>query len=114
MLGISTYTLRYYEKIGLLKFVKRDENGIREFEPNDLIAISTIIYLRKTGMPLKEIKNYHQLAENGIDTFEQLKEMFLKQKQKVREQMREQIRVLDKSMEVINHKLNFYDEAAKK
>ena len=36
--------------------------------------------------------------------------MFLKQKQKVREQMR----VLDKSMEVINHKLNFYDEAAKK
>ena len=110
LLGISTYTLRYYEKIGLLKFVKRDENGIREFEPNDLIVISTIIYLRKTGMPLKEIKNYLQLAENGIDTVEQRKEMFLKQKQKVREQMR----VLDKSMEVINHKLNFYDEAAKK
>ena len=40
--------------------------------------------------------------------------MFLKQKQKVREQMREQIRVLDKSMEVINHKLNFHNEAAKK
>ena len=83
LLGISTYTLRYYEKIGLLKFVKRDENGIREFEPNDLIVISTIIYLRKTGMRLKEIKKYLKLAENGIDTVEQRKEMFLKQKQKV-------------------------------
>ena len=41
---------------------------------------------------------------------EQRKEMFLKQKQKVIEQMR----VLQKSMEVINRKLNFYDEAAKK
>ena len=110
LLGISTYTLRYYEKIGLLKFAKCDENGIREFEPNDLIVISTIIYLRKTGMPLKEIKNYLQLAENGIDTVEQRKEMFLKQKQKVIEK----IRVLDKSMEVINYKLNFYDKAAKK
>ena len=36
--------------------------------------------------------------------------MFLKQKQKVIEK----IRVLDKSMEVINYKLNFYDKAAKK
>ena len=76
MLGISIYTLRYYEKIGLLKFVKRDENGIREFEPNDLIAISMTIYLRKTGMPLKEIKNYLQLAENGIDTVEQARKCF--------------------------------------
>ena len=47
LLGISTYTLRYYEKIGLLKFVKRDENGVREFEPDDLMTLCTIIYLRK-------------------------------------------------------------------
>lgn len=61
-------------------------------------------------MPLKEIKKYLKLAENGIDTVEQRKEKFLKQKQKVIEQMR----VLQKSMEVINCKLNFYNEAAKK
>lgn len=110
LLGISTYTLRYHEKIGLLKFVKRDENGVREFEPDDLMTLCTIIYLRKTGMPLKDIKDYLHLAEKGIDTIDQRKEMFLKQKQKVQEEMT----TLEKSMEVIDRKLNFYSEASKK
>lgn len=42
IMGISTYTLRYYEKIGLLDFVDRDKNGVREFKPSDLLTLNTI------------------------------------------------------------------------
>lgn len=110
LLGVSTYTLRYYEKIGLLNFVKRNENGIREFEPSDLITINTIICLKKTGMPLKEIKKYLQLADNGIGTAEQRRSMMVHQKQRVLDE----IASLQKSMRVIDRKIKFYDEAVKK
>lgn len=110
LLGVSTYTLRYYEKIGLLNFVKRDENGIREFAPSDLITINTIICLKETGMSLKNIKEYLKLADDGLNSVEKRKELFIEQKQKVINE----IAALNKSMKIIDRKINFYDEAAKK
>lgn len=110
LLGVSTYTLRYYEKIGLLNFVKRDENGIREFEPADLMTINTIICLKETGMSLKNIKEYLRLADDGLNSVEKRKKLFLEQKQKVIKE----IAALNKSMKIIDRKINFYNEAAKK
>lgn len=110
LFGISTYTLRYYEKIGLLNFVKRNESGVREFDASDLITINTIICLKKTGMPLKDIKEYLKLVAEGIETAPQRREMFLKQKQKVIDE----IAALEKSLTIIDRKINFYDEAVKK
>lgn len=110
LLGVSTYTLRYYEKIGLLNFVKRDENGIREFEPADLMTINTIICLKETGMSLKNIKEYLRLADDGLNSVEKRKKLFLEQKQKVTKE----IAALNKSMKIIDRKINFYNEAAKK
>lgn len=110
LLGVSTYTLRYYEKIGLLNFVKRDENGIREFEPVDLMTINTIICLKETGMSLKNIKEYLKLADDGLNSVEKRKKLFLEQKQKVTKE----IAALNKSMKIIDRKINFYNEAAKK
>lgn len=110
LLGVSTYTLRYYEKIGLLNFVKRDENGIREFEPADLMTINTIICLKETGMSLKNIKEYLKLADDGLNSVEKRKKLFLEQKQKVTKE----IAALNKSMKIIDRKINFYNEAAKR
>ncbi|BDR61200.1 GNAT family N-acetyltransferase [Lactobacillus xylocopicola] len=107
LLGISTYTLRYYEKIGLLNFVKRNSNGDREFESRDLITINTVICLKQTGMPLKDIKNYLQLIAGGLATAEERKEMFLKQKQKVISEIAD----LQKALQVIDRKVSYYDEA---
>ena len=42
LMGISPHTLRYYEKIGLLEFVKRNEQGVREFSESDLLTLNTI------------------------------------------------------------------------
>lgn len=61
-------------------------------------------------MPLKEIKKYLQLADNGIGTAEQRRSMMVHQKQRVLDE----IASLQKSMRVIDRKIKFYDEAVKK
>lgn len=109
MLGISSYTLRYYEKIGLLSFVKRDNNGVREFLPKDLVTIKTIECLKKTNLPLKDIKNYFKLVDQGLDTAKERRELFVKQKQKVNKEIEE----LEKTLKMINYKLHYYDEVLK-
>lgn len=66
MMGISAYTLRYYEKIGLLEFVHRDEKGIRQFDISDILTLNTIYRLKETGMPLHEIKHYLKLIDEEL------------------------------------------------
>lgn len=50
--GISEHTLRYYDKEGLLSFIKRDKNGVRLFTKEDFEHLYTITVLKKTGMSL--------------------------------------------------------------
>ena len=45
--GISAHTLRYYDKEGLLSFVKRSESGTRLFTKEDFEPLYTITVLKK-------------------------------------------------------------------
>ncbi|MCH5586572.1 MerR family transcriptional regulator [Shimazuella sp. AN120528] len=63
--GVSAFTLRYYEKIGLLPSPKRQngkKDGIRRYTDKDLHFIRFITGLKQTGMPLKDIAMF---AEGG-------------------------------------------------
>jgi DNA-binding transcriptional MerR regulator len=88
MMGISAYTLRYYEKIGLLEFVHRNANGIRQFNDSDILTLNTIHRLKETGMPLQEIKHYLKLIDEGIDSVSERKEIMQAQHQKFRPRLR--------------------------
>ena len=66
--GISEDTLRYYEKIGLIRRVQRDAAGRRFFRSEDLAWIEFIKRLKDTGMPLAEISRYADLREKGRST----------------------------------------------
>lgn len=57
-------TLRYYEKKGLLQ-VKRNKNGIREYEESDIEWIKFICRLKETGMCLSDIRHYSELRYQG-------------------------------------------------
>ena len=70
LLGIPTSTLRYYDKEGLLPFVERSEGGIRVFKDNDYEWLKIIDCLKKTGMPLKDIKEFILMAIQGDDTID--------------------------------------------
>lgn len=59
--GITTFTVRYYEKIGLLPRAQRQggkEAGIRQYDDADLRFIQFIHSLKQTGMKLQDIAEF--------------------------------------------------------
>lgn len=65
---ISSYTIRYYEKIGLLRNIRRNPSGHRWFTEKDVIWIEFIKRLKDTGMSLDHIRTYADLREKGNST----------------------------------------------
>lgn len=63
--GLSVHTLRYYERIGLIKPVARRSNGHRLYRAEDLNWIAFLLRLRATGMPIAQMQRYAQLRERG-------------------------------------------------
>jgi len=54
MLGIQSHTLRYYERIGLIPPVTRNESGIRDYGELDLRRVSFVKCMRSAGLPMIE------------------------------------------------------------
>ena len=104
--GLTAHTLRYYEKEGLLPFVKKSGSGLRVFSDSDLDWLVLIECLKGTGMSLKDIKQYIDWYMEGDSTLNQRLEMFKRQKLKLEEQMSQ----LQKHMEKINYKIAYYTE----
>ncbi|MBU3573345.1 MerR family transcriptional regulator [Priestia aryabhattai] len=75
MTGLSTHTLRYYEKIGLIKNVQRDQTGYRQYTDVDLAWIQFLIRLRITGMPMLKMKQFSDLRQKGESTITARKEL---------------------------------------
>jgi len=67
--GLSTHTLRYYERIGLLDSVQRRDNGHRVFRAEDMTWLAFLLRLRETGMPIAQMQRYAALRRQG-DTLE--------------------------------------------
>ena len=66
--GLSTDTLRYYEKIGVLRQITRNASGHRVFDSRDLDWVAFVTRLKDTGMPLAQIREYAQLRHQGAAT----------------------------------------------
>lgn len=56
--GVSNNALRYYESVGLIGPIKRDQNGIRQFSASDQEMVNRIVHLRQLGTSIKEIQQY--------------------------------------------------------
>lgn len=71
MYGISQDTLRYYDKAGLLPFVKKNQAGRRVFTEDDLGYIEVIDCLKRSGIPVKEITKFMDWCVEGDKTLPQ-------------------------------------------
>ncbi|WP_203638596.1 MerR family transcriptional regulator [Levilactobacillus wangkuiensis] len=67
-LDISPYTLRYYDKEGLLPFVDRNAAGRRRFKDNDFNFLEVIVCLKEAGVPVKQIGHFIDLCMTGDST----------------------------------------------
>lgn len=106
-LGVPITTIRYYDREGLLPNVARSEGGQREFSEEDIKLLEVIEFLKRTNMPLKDIRRYTRLLADGDRSLEERRQMFYER----RETVREQIAALQTVAELIERKCAYYDAA---
>ena len=82
-MNVTISTLRYYDHIGLLPNLNKNQYGNRFFTENDIEAIRVIQYLKASGMQLKEIKEFMNWCQQGDSTLEKRLNLFKKQKENV-------------------------------
>lgn len=108
MFGLPISTLRYYDKEGLFPNMYR-ESGIRKFDEKELEALRVIECLKKSGLKIKDIKQFMQWCEQGSETYTKRRELFERRKEAVEAEIERMNRVLD----MITYKCWYYDEAIK-
>ena len=106
-LNVAPSTLRYYDKEGMLPFIERSSGGIRMFQEKDMSWLQIIECLKKTGMPIKDIKEFVDLCIEGDGTIDRRLEIITKQKKAVERQIEETQKMLD----MLNYKCWYYETA---
>lgn len=106
-MGVAPSTLRYYDKEGLLPFVDRSKGGIRVFKDSDLEWLRIIECLKKTGMPLRDIKAFVEMAMEGDVTIGRRLDLIKERKRAVSEEMER----LRGTLETLEYKCWYYETA---
>ena len=108
MTGLPVSTLRYYDKEGLFPKLERS-NGIRRFGERELEALRVIECLKKSGMEIKDIRQFMEWCAQGSSTYPQRRAMFIRQKESVEAEITRMNRVLD----MLSFKCWYYEQAIK-
>ena len=108
MFGLPPSTLRYYDKEGLFPDMERS-NGIRRFGQRELEALRVIECLKKSGMEIKDIRQFMEWCAQGSSTYPQRRAMFIRQKESVEAEIARMNRVLD----MLSFKCWYYEQAIK-
>lgn len=108
MFGLPVSTLRYYDKEGLFPDMERS-NGIRRFGQRELEALRVIECLKKSGMEIKDIRQFMEWCAQGSSTYPQRRAMFIRQKESVEAEIARMNRVLD----MLSFKCWYYEQAIK-
>jgi MerR family transcriptional regulator, aldehyde-responsive regulator len=108
--GISADTLRYYERIGLIPPVNRNQGGIRDYGEIDVRRVEFIKCMRSAGLPIEVLIEYVGLVQQGDQTIEARKEILIEQ----REQLVARMEEMQKTLDVLNYKISVYENAVLK
>ena len=109
LLDVALSTFRYYDKVGLLPFMERTENGLRIFKDSDYEILKIIHCLKATGMQIKDIKEFINLVMQGDKSIDARLELFKKRKAELEKQMAD----LQETMDTVNFKCWYYETAKK-
>jgi DNA-binding transcriptional MerR regulator len=103
---LSTHTLRYYERIGLLAPIERASSGHRRYSSQDIAWIDFLTRLRTTGMPIREMQQFAELRRQGDRTLSQRRQLLEIHQQQIYQQIDE----LTQNLKVIQEKIQHYQE----
>lgn len=107
-LQVTPSTIRYYDKEGLLPFVERTDGGLRRFREEDMDWFYIIDCLKKTGMPIKEIKRFVDYCVEGDSKINERLAIIKAQKALVEQE----IHNMQARLATLDFKTWFYETAA--
>ena len=108
MFNIPISTLRYYDKEGFFPSLERKGN-IRYFGDEELEALRVIECLKKSGLEIKDIKQFFIWVSEGSSSYEKRKELFETTKSAVETEIKE----LQKTLSLLEFKCWYYETAIK-
>ena len=108
--GLSADTLRYYERVGLIPPVHRNDGGIRDYNELDLRRVDFIKCMRSAGLPVEVLIEYVGLVQEGDKTIEARKEILIEQRKLLLARMQE----MQKTLDILDHKIEVYENAVLK
>jgi DNA-binding transcriptional MerR regulator len=105
--GLSVDTLRYYERVGLIPPVHRNDGGIRDYNELDLRRVDFIKCMRSAGLPVEVLIEYIALVQRGDRTIEARREILIEQRELLVARMKE----MQKTLDILDHKIEVYEKA---
>jgi len=104
--GLTAHTLRYYERIGLIHPINREENTRRCYTADDVGWIDFLLKLRATGMSIRDMQRYAALQRRGDETLPERVEMLKSLRDKVEAHMEE----MNEHLKLIYYKIDYYQK----
>jgi DNA-binding transcriptional MerR regulator len=104
--GLSAHTLRYYERVGLIHPIDREQNTHRRYTADDVGWIEFLTKLRATGMSIRDMQRYAELQRRGNETLAERVEMLKALRDKVEAHMDE----LNEHLKLIYYKIEIYQK----
>ena len=108
--GLTAYTIRYYEQIGLLPVADKDASGQRDYDASILSWIEFLGHLKATGMPIREMLRYAALRQIGPATDAQRRALLERHRDKVQAHIAD----LQTNLLVLDAKIAGYADAEKR
>lgn len=108
MFDLPVSTLRYYDKEGLFPDMMR-VSGVRKFGDRELETLRVIECLKKSGMEIKDIRQFIEWCAMGKETYPQRRAMFQRQRQNIEAE----IERMNQALDMLKYKCWFYDQAMK-
>lgn len=107
--NISQDTLRYYERIGLIPPVNRNNSGIRDYTEDNLKWVEFIKCMRNAGLPIEALIEYVGLFQQGDETLEARKELLIEQRDLLFVKMED----MKNTLERLDYKIERYEQTVR-
>ena len=104
--GLTAHTLRYYERIGLIHPINREENTRRCYTADDVGWIDFLLKLRAIGMSIKDMQRYAELQRQGDATLPERVEML----KALRDKVESHIDEMNQHLKLIYYKIDYYQK----
>lgn len=104
---IPSSTIRYYDSLNFLPQLQKTAAGVRQFTQNDINGLRIIECLKRSGLSIKEIKEFTELSQEGDASIEERRELFYD----ARENFAKKLAQMQDTMKVLDFKCEYYDQA---